>query len=327
MRRLEQIPGTARLADSALQIVSHRLEKLREFAHSIAERDKDDVEAVHQTRVYCRRVQAAAEVFSTALPSHQVRRLRKRLKRIRNSAGRIRDMDVLAIELRSAMDELDSAERPAAENWLDKYPTKRARKREKLGKKVAKLEKKGFWDWVRKHYPAGNPDPDAIANGEPSLGDLAREQLPVELNSFLAVLSPAPREDYEQLHAVRIAAKRFRYALEAFAGCFPPEFRKQIYNPIKRIQESLGAINDSHNFAQAFGELGDSTEDSRLRESFMALRGRYRRRLEQLSGDFNQLWTEDQRHEYSDRFHAMLKTLDAPDAEPIGNGISLSSAS
>lgn len=327
MKRLEQIPGTAALAEAARGVLAHRLNKLRGFADALVDREKDDVEAVHQTRVYCRRVQSAADVLASALPKKHYKRLRKRLRRIRRSAGRIRDMDVLAIELKVVSPHLSAVERAAADFLLERYPDKREREREKLGKKVAKLARKGFWDWVRRHYPVTESGNEEWTPGEPSLADFARERLPAELDTFLSVFSPAPSEDYEQLHAVRIAAKRLRYVLEVFAGCFPPRFRKEIYSPIKRIQESLGAVNDSHNFALSLDELAKSTNDPALQESLYALRDRYRRRLEQLAREFSELWTEDQRREYSDRFHAMLKSLSSLDDDAVGDDVSMSSVS
>ena len=50
--------------------------------------------------------------------------------------------------------------------------------------------------------------------------------------------------DVQALHAFRIQGKQVRYAMEIFAGAFPPEFREQLYPIVETLQDRLGAIND-----------------------------------------------------------------------------------
>ena len=52
--------------------------------------------------------------------------------------------------------------------------------------------------------------------------------------------------DYENLHRVRIAGKRLRYAMEVFAESFPPALRETLYPDVEQMQEILGLANDSH---------------------------------------------------------------------------------
>ena len=47
----------------------------------------------------------------------------------------------------------------------------------------------------------------------------------------------------EELHNMRIAAKRLRYTMEVFAPCFGLEFA-QVLKTIEEIQERIGAIHD-----------------------------------------------------------------------------------
>jgi hypothetical protein len=62
-----------------------------------------------------------------------------------------------------------------------------------------------------------------------------------DLHSFLpAVRDPA---NVQELHDMRIAAKRLRYALELTAPAFGPEARKAA-RTTKRLQEVLGDIHD-----------------------------------------------------------------------------------
>src|SRR5439155_22511507 len=52
--------------------------------------------------------------------------------------------------------------------------------------------------------------------------------------------------DYQNLHQVRIAGKRLRYAMEVFVDCFAAPFRAEIYPRVEEMQEILGRANDSH---------------------------------------------------------------------------------
>jgi CHAD domain-containing protein len=312
VKRFEQIPARSALDAAARYVLGHRLARLGEFADALAENTGDGVEAVHQLRVYCRRVHAAADVLVEALPKSQIRKLRKRITRIRRAGGRVRDWDVLAMELQAVRPELDPEELPAADYLLKVYPRRRRHAFDRLSRRLRKIRRKGFWDWVKKRFPpleSVEAIPSA-AEHERSLADLARDRLPAELDAFLAALSAEFSGDFEQLHNIRIAAKRLRYVLEVFAGCFPAEYRQEIYNPIKRVQESLGAVNDAHTFAQQFDRLAQAMDEEPLVRSLDKLRDRYRRRVVEQAGAFSQLWSEDQRRDYSDRFHAMLVAID-----------------
>lgn len=87
-------------------------------------------------------------------------------------------------------------------------------------------------------WPVPGLDPDA------PLAENARRILAVKLAEFY---SYAPIVDHEgadeELHAMRIAAKRLRYTLELFRSVFGKVGEKQIER-VKAIQEELGEIHD-----------------------------------------------------------------------------------
>ncbi|MEO7720193.1 MAG: CHAD domain-containing protein [Capsulimonas sp.] len=51
-------------------------------------------------------------------------------------------------------------------------------------------------------------------------------------------------ERVDELHNMRIAAKRLRYTMEIFAPCFPDAEFTKIYNQVKSVQERIGDIHD-----------------------------------------------------------------------------------
>ena len=74
-----------------------------------------------------------------------------------------------------------------------------------------------------------------------------RESAPVLLVRFQEMMDwSADIRDpakMDELHNMRIAAKRLRYTMEVFAPCFGPEFTR-ILKTIEEIQERIGAIHD-----------------------------------------------------------------------------------
>lgn len=64
-----------------------------------------------------------------------------------------------------------------------------------------------------------------------------------ELFSFADCVLDEARVD--ELHNMRIAAKRLRYTLEIFGSCFGDEPFNRIYDTVKKIQEQIGEIHDA----------------------------------------------------------------------------------
>jgi len=86
------VTASADIAGYARQQISARLGRLAFEAHRTAR--SMDVEAVHDLRVAIRRFSQSLLVFRSLLPKRSVKRVRKRLKRIRDVAGRVRDLDI-----------------------------------------------------------------------------------------------------------------------------------------------------------------------------------------------------------------------------------------
>src|SRR5262249_22584204 len=84
-------------------------------------------------------------------------------------------------------------------------------------------------------------------------------------------------DDDEHLHRVRIIGKRLRYAMEVFADCFAPPFRKQLYPAVEQMQEILGNVNDSQVACRRLKAV-----DAELRALLHKERKRFRPGLEKL---------------------------------------------
>ena len=60
----------------------------------------------------------------------------------------------------------------------------------------------------------------------------------------------------EQRHALRIAAKKLRYAAEFFSGLYPGKATKRHIQALSRLQDEFGALNDQAVAGQLLAQLG-----------------------------------------------------------------------
>jgi CHAD domain-containing protein len=96
-----------------------------------------------------------------------------------------------------------------------------------------------------------------------------------EVRGFLA----EDREP-EHLHSMRLAAKRLRYTLELFRRCYGPALEQRL-DALKKLQDSLGDVND----AVATGKLlGDSADE--------AVKAFLRARAAEKAAEFHNHWKE-----------------------------------
>jgi CHAD domain-containing protein len=275
-------------------VLASRLDRLHAQVERLTrDRSNVPVEPVHQVRVYCRRVQSAIDVLGDQIPEKHSQKMAKVVQRLRRAAGRVRDWDVLAGELSNIRDQAPSNQTPAIDWLLDQYRPQRASGVERLAGRVRKIDRRGFWEWVRKHYSPDRPGERLreAKDGETSLGDWAAVKMLPEIEIFERASASYRGGAIEQLHLLRLAVKRFRYLLEIFAGCLGPNFRSAIQQPISRWQELLGCLNDSHEFALRFDQWARESNDRELARSFIALRDRYAALSEEAAGQFHEQWS------------------------------------
>src|SRR5580765_1542781 len=87
-------------ADSVARIaLAERLVAVRHFLeHALG--GSDEAEQIHQLRVWTRRASAALKLFEPALPTSQAKKMKKLLRKLRRTAGDIRDCDIHLQRLR-----------------------------------------------------------------------------------------------------------------------------------------------------------------------------------------------------------------------------------
>lgn len=237
---IEGLAPSTPVADAAKAVLKARFAVVRQFLPLAAEKPFENSEYVHQLRVGTRRAAAALRVFADALPNKPLKTAKRTLRTVRRAAGDARDWDVFLTALPEAKPLASAAAKPALHFLLGYAIGERSAAQARL---VSAASESGpLLVEVSEDLPdrARSPEEDPPAN----FGELAATQLGVLFREFTAGVEANPSEP-EPLHALRIAGKRLRYAIEIFAGCFPPALKDTVYPAVEEVQELLGGVQDA----------------------------------------------------------------------------------
>lgn len=174
----------------------------------------EDPEAVHQTRVATRRLRSDLRTFAPLLEDASARELGDKLRWLGGLLGGARDADVLHARLKERADSLPEEDRPAGAKLAAELTTDQHQARIHLlagiGEDRYLAVVQSLVDAARspRLLPESHQPADSVA---PRL--LARPWR--RLRRQVRALDDPPAD--EQLHEVRIGAKRVRYAAEAVA--------------------------------------------------------------------------------------------------------------
>ena len=202
-----------------------------------------DQEALHQVRVWGRRLRVALALLAGKPEGERARRVDRRLARLTRTAGGARDLDVL---LATFDERLRQAPRRTAEQ-------------KQLGHRLASLRLRG-----RERMVAGLLDLPvarlcadlahlaARACPRPALVDqrfraLCERESRKLLDGFATL---GARLDVVALHALRRRARRLRYGVEVFVQITGGE--PSASKPWQRLQELIGVLHDQHLLAEWF---------------------------------------------------------------------------
>lgn len=234
---------------AARRVLADRLKTLENALDQVVKAKCGDSETVHQLRVASRRATAAVESFAACLPHRTALGLSNRVKVVRRAAGRIRDWDVFLEDLAERNRLAATANAPGLDLLAGDCAARRIMGQAKFQKVCRKSRK-----------PLGRRSTKLIAAISASrcrgltFGDIGRSRLTVLTDQFFARASE-PLAEVADYHAIRLALKPLRYAVEIFSGCFARELREQIYPQLEMLQSLLGGIQDAQIAAIRVREL------------------------------------------------------------------------
>jgi CHAD domain-containing protein len=267
-------------------------ERLLAIAHYLkkAVGGKGEREAVHQLRVWTRRAGAALDLFEPGVAKKDAQRMGKTLHKLRSAAGDVRDCDVLKDRVKA----LDR-EPPKARRSLKKCRQKAERRLMRLRRKLRNgdrfdLEIEQLLSriaWPKRHSSRLTPE----------FATLCRRQLAPLATDFFR-LTRLDLNDFKNLHHMRIAGKRLRYALELAVAVIPARIHRQLYVALNELQDRAGGVCDQRAFLVSVQEWQDEAKKKKSRERLAALQSGERRRYEAEHRKFLRWWSEPRRRKF-----------------------------
>jgi CHAD domain-containing protein len=242
---IEGLTPAMPVAEAAKVVLAARFAVVRNFLPLAAEKPQEDVEYVHQLRVGTRRAAAALRVFEDALPRKLLKATKRTLRRLRRAAGDARDWDVFLASLPDAKALATTTAKPALDFLIGYAFGERTAAQVRL--MDAASEAGPLFTEQSEELPSRAHAIPSEDKGDPppaDFGALATRQLSALFREFTTAVEANPTEA-DALHALRIAAKRLRYAIEIFADCFPPGMKATIYPAVEHAQEFLGEVQDA----------------------------------------------------------------------------------
>ena len=287
------------LTEVVRQAIQDRLELTLLRLPLAAKHADEDIEHVHQLRVATRRAQSALRLFSDSLPSRRSQWWMRRLKKIRNAAGKARDLDVL-------IQRLESQSGKRTRLGLAGIVADLQRQRERAQKPLRQVWKESRRDHAQKklrglvrriRWRGEDPEPDFRVAAPIALAPL--------VDDFFAA-GEVDQNDPETLHPMRLAGKKLRYAIELLSGAFDAELRDSVYPQFAQIQEDLGTINDHLVAKTLFDRWLLQSDDSNTDRELSKLIAQEESSLQEAIGHFQEVWTNETARRLRREFQQIL---------------------
>jgi CHAD domain-containing protein len=209
-----------------------------------AVRTSRDPKSVHRCRVASRRLRSALGLFQDVL-GKRARKWRRKIREAATALGRVRDLDVQVAFLEGF---LAGVREPRARRGtlgrLRRIASDRRREMEDLGPRLDALDRSHVLDRIESALlREAETSPEFRPFRPAHLSAGARRTIDALLGALLsyedALFDPGRAEE---MHRMRIAAKRLRYTLEVFAGG-DPSLRRPL-GAAEKLQELLGDLHD-----------------------------------------------------------------------------------
>jgi CHAD domain-containing protein len=214
---------------------------IRLLRHDVVIRLGTDPEGVHQARVATRRMRSDLRTFGSLLDPTWSAAIVEDLRWLGGKLGAARDADVLLARLTGRAKLLDGADRAAVARLLAELARSQEAARIDM---LASLREPRYVEILDRLVEAANAPALLLEADLPAATVLPRlVRTPwKKLKRAVDQLDEPPGD--EQLHAVRIAAKRVRYASEAVAPLLGKPAR-DLAEAAAELQDILGEHNDA----------------------------------------------------------------------------------
>lgn len=292
----------------AVKVLGKRLRQLRKEAAGI--RANKDIEYVHRMRVASRRVRTGLRLFEAVLGGEDLAPLRKGVKKITARLGAARDADVQIARIEAFLKDLaDAKARPGIERLLWRLRQRRAAEQKKIVRALDKFERRDIAGRLEALLAEAQRRAKASGArlGAPANRVRGGTLIAAKRENLLKHERHAEHpERAAELHAMRIAVKHLRYALEIFEPVFGRAVKGFIAE-CKVLQDLLGALHDDDVWLaflprfekeerrRAVEHAGNAGELRRLRPGWRALAESVRMHRQEAYAAFVARWRRSRR--------------------------------
>ncbi len=253
MAKAKEITGLDCAADAlewAAEVLRVRFDEVMSLRGAAL--DFSDIEGVHSMRVATRRLRSALRDFMPLMDKRPSKRVRKELKQLADALGAVRDQDVAIV----ALEELQAqAETEPIKEGIGKLLEEHGDLRETARLDLTQALAVSNLNDLQQRFTATI---DKVARQKKSkrivsFNEAGRDVVAGSLQDLLD-LGASLYEPFktEELHEMRIAAKRLRYAVELFTACWGASIAP-FAEEIADMQSFLGELHDCDVWIESMG--------------------------------------------------------------------------
>lgn len=281
------------VGDAARQLVGEQLSLVLRRLSKAATAPADKPELIHRVRVATRRARAALDLYAPVLPPKHAKWFLRKLSKLRKAADETRNLDVFLVRMHE-----EGTELPAVVGEL--IATFRKRSQRPLIKLEQRLTRDHRWQKKCRDLLSriGKSKASAEVAKQP-IKTFAPTALAPLLDEFRAALTTKDRSA-AQLHRLRIAGKKLRYAVELVKPSLPKRLTSLVLTHLERMQAVLGDLNDLATADDLVSRLAEQADKRSARQWFKAQRKRERVAFSQARAKFLRTWTPQERQKWQD---------------------------
>jgi len=284
------------------KMLLQRLQNLTEEIDGVYK--AEDIESIHRMRVASRRIRSALRLFGKCF-SKDAKDWEKQIRNITKALGAVRDLDVQMVFLKDFLDNLTETNyRPGIQRLLLRLRQRRESLQKNVIKTMERLKSSGLIDNMsdtmrqvlvsaRLHH---------IDEYSPYVYQESYMAISLRLEEMLSyeIYLDYP-ERQEELHAMRIAAKRLRYTIEIFKPLYGNDLDDAL-KTVRDIQAKLGDIHDydvwinylplflKEEYVRTLEYFGHTKSFSRIKTGILYLHRECYRQREKLYKEFLEFW-------------------------------------
>lgn len=296
-------------AGYARQVITQHIDRLL-LETEKASLEPGDVEAVHQARVASRRLRNAFWVFRDILPEKKLRMWKEMLRGAAAVLGAARDLDIQIAFLKGFRKGL---RKKTYKDDVDKLLAALVKKRRAAGADIVQVAggmiKSGVLSRIKEAM-------DDVASrdrrkGRHKLYAVAKDKVWKRLTDLMAFEMYVSRpEKSEELHRMRIAAKKLRYTLENFEPLYGKRTDRFIVSA-HRVQDMLGDLHDLDVWMRAFPDLVmESHGGKRPKATAEHFTGRCAEMRAKVYAEFASFWQKEKTEGEWDELAGFISSFD-----------------